>query len=294
MSGEGAAISLRATLANSKWAGTACPHCQQPINVGDAAVLCPACFTPHHAACWRANGATCAKDGTPARIIEPRGRGAGAPTTEATPPPASGSASVAAAPARPAAPPRPAAPAAGGRGAGPVVREAPGLRPMEGVKARIAAALADFDPAFGTAIDEVTVTVAPERLVDAARILKERDGLQFDYLRCLSGVDYQAEGIEVAYHLFATRLAQKCVLKVRLPGEESGVGTVTGVWAGANWHERETAEMFNIRFEGHPYPEPLLLERDATGRIVPGPILLKRFKLRPKEPPAQFGFPEDE
>jgi NADH-quinone oxidoreductase subunit C len=165
---------------------------------------------------------------------------------------------------------------------------------MDGVKARIAAALDGFDPAFGVAVDEVTVTIPPSQLPDAARILKDRDGLRFDYLRCLSGVDYQAEGIEVAYHLFSTRLSQKCVLKTRLPGEGAAVGTVTGVWAGANWHERETAEMFNIRFEGHPYPEPLLLERDDTGRVIPGPILLKRFKLRPKEPPAQFGFPEEE
>ena len=69
---------------------------------------------------------------------------------------------------------------------------------------------------------------------------------------------------------------------------------MTGVWAGANWHERETAEMFNVVFEGHPKPEPLLLEKDDEGRIVPGPILLKRFKLRPKEPPGVYGFPEEE
>ena len=297
MSGEGAAISLRATLANSKWAGTACPHCQLPINVGEPAVLCSACFTPHHAACWRANENKCAKDGTAARVIEPRGRGAPV-ATEApqvvAPAPKPVAATPTATPSKPAAPPKPAAPAAGGRGAGPNIREAPGLRPMDGVKARITAALEGFDPTFGVAVDEVTVTVEPGKLPDAARILKDRDGLKFDYLRCLSGVDYQADGIEVAYHLFSTRLAQKCVLKTRLSGEGSGVGTVTGVWAGANWHERETAEMFNIRFEGHPYPEPLLLERDETGRVVPGPILLKRFKLRPKESPAQFGFPEEE
>lgn len=297
MSGEGAAISLRATLANSKWAGTACPHCQQPISIGEAAVLCPSCFTPHHAACWRANENKCAKDGTAARVIEPRGRGAPAATEAppvAAPAPKPAAAAPAATPAKPAAPPKPAAPAAGGRGAGPNIREAPGLRPMDGVKARITAALEGFDPTFGVAVDEVTVTIDPAKLPDAARILKERDGLKFDYLRCLSGVDYQADGIEVVYHLFSTRLAQKCVLKTRLAGEGAAVGTVTGVWAGANWHERETAEMFNVRFEGHPYPEPLLLERDETGRVVPGPILLKRFKLRPKEPPAQFGFPEEE
>jgi NADH-quinone oxidoreductase subunit C len=155
-------------------------------------------------------------------------------------------------------------------------------------------ALGDFSPQFGVAVDEVVVTVPPERVQDAARRLKEDDQLRMDYLRCLSGVDYQADGIEVVYHLFSTPLLQKCVLKTRVPGEGQAIPTVTPVWAGANWHERETAEMFNIRFEGHPKLEPLLLEKDDEGRIVPGPILLKRFPLRPKEPPGIYGFPEEE
>ncbi|MEI8219146.1 MAG: NADH-quinone oxidoreductase subunit C [Chloroflexota bacterium] len=295
----GAAISLRATLANSKWLGTACPKCNGVFAVADQVVLCPSCFSAHHASCWRENGNTCAKDQTPGRIIEPRGRGASpasevpAPVQVQAPTPAAPVAAPAAV-ARPAAPAKPAAPAAPAKGAGPAVRDAKGLRPMEGVRARIESATSGLAPVFGTAIDEVTVTVPPENLPEAARRLKETDGLKFDYLRCLSGVDYQSDGIEVVYHLFSTRLAQKCVLKTRLAAEGDAVGTVTTVWAGADWHERETAEMFNIRFEGHPYPEPLLLERDDQGTIVPGPVLLKRFKLRPKEPPAQYGFPEEE
>ncbi len=288
----GAAISLRATLANSKWLGTACPKCSGVFAVADQVVLCPSCFSAHHATCWRENGNTCANDQTSGRIIEPRVRGA-SPAVE-TPAPVSAPAPDAPV-ARPAAPAKPAAPAAAPvRGAGPAVRDAKGLRPIDGVRARIQSATNDLAPVFGTAIDEVTVTVPPENLPETARRLKETDGLKFDYLRCLSGVDYQSDGIEVVYHLFSTRLAQKCVLKTRLAAEGDAVGTVTTVWAGADWHERETAEMFNIRFEGHPYPEPLLLERDDQGTIVPGPVLLKRFKLRPKEPPAQYGFPEEE
>jgi NADH-quinone oxidoreductase subunit C len=98
----------------------------------------------------------------------------------------------------------------------------------------------------------------------------------------------------VVYHLFSTRLLQKCSLRARLSGEGQSLPTVTPVWAGADWHERETAEMFNIRFDGHPFPEPLLLQRDERGEVVPGPILLKRFPLRPKEPTGIYGFPEEE
>jgi NADH-quinone oxidoreductase subunit C len=165
---------------------------------------------------------------------------------------------------------------------------------MEEVRKRLEEVLGDLEPQFGVAVDEVTCTVPAARIAEAARRCRDHELLRLDYLRCLSGVDYQAEGLEVVYHLFSTRLLQKCVLKARLPGEGHSLPSVTGVWAGANWHERETAEMFNVAFEGHPHPEPLLLEKDENGRIVPGPILLKRFPLRPKEPPGIYGFPEEE
>ena len=165
---------------------------------------------------------------------------------------------------------------------------------MSVVRAQLERALGDLSPEFGTSVDEVVVTVPPQHIQEAARRTKMDDLLRMDYLRCLSGVDYQADGIEVVYHLFSTRLLQKCVLKARVPGEGESLPSVTPVWAGANWHEREAAEMFNIRFDGHPKLEPLLLEKDDDGRTIPGPILLKRFPLRPKEPPGVYGFPVEE
>ena len=332
----GAAISLRQTLANSKWLGQVCPKCGNTLAEGEQVVLCPKCYTPQHAQCWQDNGNQCAVDQTPARIIvragqslQPAGSST-APTSAApalqtpsrdTDPAAQGRAGTPAAPeaagaVRPEAAPAAAAPAtpaasatppppravpgaaAGARAARPAAgaatREAPGLRPMATVREHLEKALGDLSPEFGTSVDEVSVTVPPEKIQEAARRAKEDENLRFDYLRCLSGVDYQAEGIEVVYHLFSSRLLQKCALKARVPGEGHALPTVTPVWAGADWHEREAAEMFNIRFEGHPYPEPLLLQRDERGEVVPGPILLKRFPLRPKEPPGIYGFPEEE
>lgn len=90
MSETTAAISLRPTTATSKWAGSSCPKCDKAIGAGEGAVLCPQCFTPHHANCWRENGNSCAKDGAGARILEPRGR-AGAPAAAAPDAPAQAS-----------------------------------------------------------------------------------------------------------------------------------------------------------------------------------------------------------
>jgi hypothetical protein len=104
-----AAISLRATTATSKWLNATCPKCQKPIAEGEQAVLCPKCYTPQHAQCWRDNGNQCAIDQTPARIIERPGRAGG---TAAAPAPAA-AATPAPTPAAAAAPaPRAAAPAA--------------------------------------------------------------------------------------------------------------------------------------------------------------------------------------
>src|SRR5206468_555497 len=86
--------------------GQVCPKCGNQIAVGHEVVLCPKCYTPQHAQCWRDNGNQCAVDGTPARIIEPRGRPAGAAAageaapSSPTPAPPTPSADTAAAPAR--------------------------------------------------------------------------------------------------------------------------------------------------------------------------------------------------
>ena len=83
--------------------------------------------------------------------------------------------------------------------------------------------------------------------------------LQFDYLRCQSGVDYLGE-LESVYHLYSFAKKHSLAVKVRFPSADAHVPTVSHLWAAANWHERETHEMFGIVFDGHPDLRPLLLE----------------------------------
>ncbi|CAA9300376.1 MAG: hypothetical protein AVDCRST_MAG77-5945 [uncultured Chloroflexi bacterium] len=109
-----AAISIRTTLANSKWLGKPSPKSGKEIALGDQVVLCPKCYTPHLLADWRENDNKCAVDGTPARVIERAARATGdaAPAAAAAAPATSAAPAAAAAPARPAA--AAAAPAAAG------------------------------------------------------------------------------------------------------------------------------------------------------------------------------------
>ena len=126
---------------------------------------------------------------------------------------------------------------------------------------------AEADLEVGAAVDEVTLSVRPESVVSVCTVCRSDPRLDFDYLRCLSVVDYvEASGdLEVNYHLYSYSLRHKMVVKTRVPEELPVVPTVTGVWSGADWHEREGHDLFGVRFEGHPNLVPLLLYEEFEG-----------------------------
>jgi len=111
---------------------------------------------------------------------------------------------------------------------------------------------------------DVVLTIAREDVPRVLRVAKEDSRLDFKYLRCLSGVDHGEEGLEVVYQLYSFTRKHSVTVKVRIPQEEPRVASVTPIWRGADWHEREAAEMFGIEFEGHPNLVPLLLPEDMT------------------------------
>jgi len=130
------------------------------------------------------------------------------------------------------------------------------------------------------ALDEVTVFVPRENIVDVCWFLKTRH--QFDVLMDLNGVDLGAEEeprFEVIYHLFSTKTYQRIRLKVLLSDEDPHVNTVTTVWRTADWHERETYDMFGVIFDGHPDLRRILLPSDFDGHA-----LRKDYPLRGFEP----------
>jgi NADH-quinone oxidoreductase subunit C len=110
----------------------------------------------------------------------------------------------------------------------------------------------------GVEVDEVSVRVAPDRVPAICARMKNEPSLAFDYLRCLSVVDY-VDRLEVNYHLFSYPKRHKLVIKADLPAEAPVVPTVTGVWRTANWFEREGHDLFGVNFTGHPNMSPLLL-----------------------------------
>ena len=97
------------------------------------------------------------------------------------------------------------------------------------------------------------------KLLEAA---KSHPKLKFDFLRNLSGVDFEEQGMEVVYHLYSFEHRHNVTVRAKLPVDDLRIATVSDLWRAADWHEREAAEMFGISFDGHPNPVPLLLPDD--------------------------------
>ena len=128
------------------------------------------------------------------------------------------------------------------------------------------------------------IEVAPAAIVDVARFLKTDEELAFDALNNLCGVDYfepdakkaakfgHEPHVEVVYHLYSYRHRHSLVVKVKLPrwknnqaGQLPDVPTVSGVWAIADWHEREAFDLMGINFTGHPDLRRILCTEDWVG-----------------------------
>ncbi|MEW5803685.1 MAG: NADH-quinone oxidoreductase subunit C [bacterium] len=110
---------------------------------------------------------------------------------------------------------------------------------------------------------ELAIWVSAENLLEVCTFLKESE-LAFNHPRCLCGVD-RGECLEIVYHLCSITRKHKITVKVKIPREKPKVPSLYPVFKGADWHERETAEMLGITFTGHPDPRHLLLREDFEG-----------------------------
>ena len=109
---------------------------------------------------------------------------------------------------------------------------------------------------------DMALTVAPGDLHDVIAASRDDARLSMDLLRNLTAVDWQDAGIELVYHLYSLRHHHGVCIKARLTGDAPSIATVTDLYMGAEWAEREVREMFGVEFEGHPDPRNLLLDED--------------------------------
>ena len=127
-----------------------------------------------------------------------------------------------------------------------------------------------FTPDYAKKGYHLDVKVAPADVVTAAQALMDH---KF-FLEAVTGVDWIKEGqIEVVYDFNHWDELCRVVIRTRTDRSNPEVPTISHIYSGANWHERETHDFFGVLFSGHPDMTPLLLPEDADFHP-----LLKDFK----------------
>ncbi|MCA0458347.1 MAG: NADH-quinone oxidoreductase subunit C [Chloroflexi bacterium] len=143
---------------------------------------------------------------------------------------------------------------------------APALDPIEAVKNAYPQAVEDVVEYAG----EITLVLNPDYLPAVARYVRDTAGLVYNFLSDISAVDYFPDynrpgRFGVSYHLLSMLYKRRLRLKVYLPEDEPSVETVTSVWPGANWPEREVMDMMGVDFKGHPDKRRILMPEDWNG-----------------------------
>lgn len=132
---------------------------------------------------------------------------------------------------------------------------------VENLKGKFSAAILEVAEFRG----ETTVVVKKEEIVAICSHLKKEEG--FNFLTDLCGVDYlgKAPRFMVVYHLYNIKTHERLRLKVPVEEKAPQVDTVSGVWATANWLERECWDLMGISFNNHPDLRRILMPDDWQG-----------------------------
>jgi NADH-quinone oxidoreductase subunit C len=130
------------------------------------------------------------------------------------------------------------------------------------IKSRFPDAVVEFK---ADAVTEPFIVIRPDMIREVASFISGDTDLKFDYLICLSGVDFNDGNLGVVYHLSSMQKRHRIVLKVKVPKDKAEVPSVEPIWKTANWHEREAFDLFGIAFLDHPDLRRILLPDDWEG-----------------------------
>lgn len=110
------------------------------------------------------------------------------------------------------------------------------------------------------------IRVELSSLIEIMIYLKNEPMLDMDYLNLITGVDWIKENkLEIVYHLSSMRHHHKLTVRAFLSREKPIVSSMVNLWNAANWHERETYDLFGIEFDNHPDLRRILLPNDWLG-----------------------------
>ena len=111
----------------------------------------------------------------------------------------------------------------------------------------------------------LTINVEPKEWRLLAEQLRQEASLYFDYLFCLTCIDWKTH-LTMVYHLDSTKFRHNIVIKSKLDAGNPAIETVSDIWKTANFHEREVYEMFGVNFLDHPDLRLLILPDGWEGK----------------------------
>ena len=132
---------------------------------------------------------------------------------------------------------------------------------------------------FSLNFGQIYCEIPKEHVAKCISLLKKDKDLDFDYIKCITGVDY-TDYLEVVYSLYSFENNYNINIKSKIDAVNPEVDSITGIFMSADWFEREIWEFFGINFKGHGNLKTLLL----TGDVKYHP-LLKSFEIKWEERP---------
>ncbi len=136
------------------------------------------------------------------------------------------------------------------------------LPPLEELKAALERGL----PGLSLQVEGSTLIVEAKDLLRVCRCLKDSPQYDMDYLSNLTAIDYPPESIETVYHLYSMKQKHGPIaLRVKLPRTNPVVASVTPLWRGTEFQEREAFDLYGVIFEGHPDLRRILMWEGFKG-----------------------------
>ena len=131
----------------------------------------------------------------------------------------------------------------------------------ERLRAQFGDDIVDYRDSFG----HVQVTVAPARYRELVAFVRDEPAIACDFLDFVAGVDRKEEGFEVVVQVTSSATGLGIRMKTPCGAEDPTCPTISDIYPGASWHEREASELLGITFEGHPHLVKLLLPEEFEG-----------------------------
>lgn len=156
--------------------------------------------------------------------------------------------------------------------------------------AKLSTKLGSYLLSCTVSLGHAVISISADKAFEFFKLLKIDSELAFDMFLSVTTVDWmdQRENrFEMVYHLLSTRHLQRVRVKIELPEQDPVIASVTSLWPGANFMEREVWDMYGVRFEGHPDLRRILMYDEFVGHP-----LRKDYPVQAKQPRVRMLNPE--